>query len=288
MLPKPKLCLLSSISRDLVVQLLVMEIYLLNGRLRNGGHCRSNGTSHLQFRDHSPWEIEPFSTSALTPTPTQPHSKSKRSRPVCSSISASRRATRPMHHSNSSINRKELEQTSNFYFQVDCNARNPETPFTTVTSCCRLFGFDLMSKPASAPVPPDKQQLVSVDSSNFGSTKCQYPNSSSSLNDLKQQTSTRSRTKVQMQGTLVGRAVDLTLSKSYDELISELEKMFEIEGELNPKDTWDIVFTDDESSDEVKKMSSRSLLDDEGAIVNELKVRSEILNRTRRQFTFNY
>lgn len=52
--------------------------------------------------------------------------------------------------------------------------------------------------------------------------------------------------KVQMQGTAVGRAVDLTLLRSYDELISELEKMFEIEGELRTKDKWTIVFTDDE------------------------------------------
>lgn len=49
-----------------------------------------------------------------------------------------------------------------------------------------------------------------------------------------------------MQGTAVGRAVDLTLLNSYDELIKELEKMFEIEGELSTKDKWAIVFTDDE------------------------------------------
>lgn len=95
-----------------------------------------------------------------------------------------------------------------------------------------------------------------------------------------------------MQGTAVGRAVDLTLLRSYDELISELEKMFEIEGELRTKDKWAIVFTDDEGdmmlvgddpwnefckmakklfiypSDEVKKMSSKSLSDDEITIIN--------------------
>ncbi|CAF2093421.1 unnamed protein product [Brassica napus] len=95
-----------------------------------------------------------------------------------------------------------------------------------------------------------------------------------------------------MQGTAVGRAVDLTLLRSYDELIRELEKMFEIEGELRTKDKWAIVFTDDEgdmmlvgddpwdefckmakklfiySSDEVKQMSSKSLLDDECTMVH--------------------
>ncbi|WZZ40704.1 hypothetical protein YC2023_036963 [Brassica napus] len=157
---------------------------------------------------------------------------------------------------------------------------------TSVTSCCRLFGFDLMSKPTTTPSPLGKQ-VISMDSNNSASTKCQDLNS-----HQKQQTSTRSRIKVQMQGTAVGRAVDLTLLRSYDELISELEKLFEIEGELRPKDKWAIVFTDNEgymmlagddpwnefckmakklfiySSDEVKKMSSKSSLDDEGTIIN--------------------
>lgn len=52
--------------------------------------------------------------------------------------------------------------------------------------------------------------------------------------------------KVQMQGVAVGRAVDLAGLKGYDELINELEKMFEIKGELGPRDKWEVVFTDDE------------------------------------------
>ncbi|CAI9759343.1 unnamed protein product [Fraxinus pennsylvanica] len=58
--------------------------------------------------------------------------------------------------------------------------------------------------------------------------------------------STRSRTKVQMQGVAVGRAVDLTALKGYDELISEIEEMFEIKGELWHRHNWEIVFTDEE------------------------------------------
>lgn len=49
-----------------------------------------------------------------------------------------------------------------------------------------------------------------------------------------------------MQGVAVGRAVDLTTLKGYDELISELEEMFEIKGELQSRNKWEIVFTDDE------------------------------------------
>ncbi|KAL2236730.1 UNVERIFIED_CONTAM: Auxin response factor 11 [Sesamum indicum] len=52
--------------------------------------------------------------------------------------------------------------------------------------------------------------------------------------------------KVQMQGVAVGRAVDLTILKGYDDLITELEEMFEIKGELRPRNKWEIVFTDDE------------------------------------------
>lgn len=49
-----------------------------------------------------------------------------------------------------------------------------------------------------------------------------------------------------MQGIAVGRAVDLTVLDGYDELISELELMFEIQGELQRRDKWQVVFTDDE------------------------------------------
>lgn len=58
--------------------------------------------------------------------------------------------------------------------------------------------------------------------------------------------STRSRIKVHMHGVAVGRAVDLMNLRGYDELISELEKMFEIKGELSQRDKWEVVFADDE------------------------------------------
>ncbi|GKC83069.1 auxin response factor 9 [Tanacetum coccineum] len=49
-----------------------------------------------------------------------------------------------------------------------------------------------------------------------------------------------------MKGWAVGRAVDLTVLGGYDELIDELEEMFEIKGQLRPRKEWDIIFTDDE------------------------------------------
>lgn len=50
-----------------------------------------------------------------------------------------------------------------------------------------------------------------------------------------------------MQGVAVGRAVDLTLLKDYDDLIDELEKLFDIRGELRPQNKWAVTFTDDEN-----------------------------------------
>ncbi|WJX49231.1 Auxin response factor 9 [Trifolium repens] len=94
----------------------------------------------------------------------------------------------------------------------------------------------------------------------------------------------RSRTKVQMQGVAVGRAVDLATLNGYDQLIGELEELFDIKGQLQHRNKWEIVFTDDEgdmmlvgddpwpefcnmvrrificSSNDVKKMKSGSKL----------------------------
>ena len=51
-----------------------------------------------------------------------------------------------------------------------------------------------------------------------------------------------------MQGVAVGRAVDLTMLDGYDQLINELEEMFDIKGQLQDRDKWEIVFTDDEGA----------------------------------------
>ncbi|KAF2312803.1 hypothetical protein GH714_040503 [Hevea brasiliensis] len=62
-----------------------------------------------------------------------------------------------------------------------------------------------------------------------------------------QNVSTRSCTKVHKQGIALGRSVDLTKFNNYDELIAELDRLFEFDGELMaPKKNWLIVYTDDE------------------------------------------
>ncbi|GLT39932.1 hypothetical protein SLA2020_140970 [Shorea laevis] len=62
-----------------------------------------------------------------------------------------------------------------------------------------------------------------------------------------QSNSTRSCTKVHKQGIALGRSVDLTKFNNYNELIAELDQLFEFGGELmTPKKNWLIVYTDDE------------------------------------------
>ncbi|XP_061978416.1 auxin response factor 1-like [Populus nigra] len=57
----------------------------------------------------------------------------------------------------------------------------------------------------------------------------------------------RSCTKVHMQGVAVGRAVDLTQFKRYEDLLRKLEEMFDIEGELSGSaKKWQVVYTDNE------------------------------------------
>ncbi|KAK6158415.1 hypothetical protein DH2020_005729 [Rehmannia glutinosa] len=138
----------------------------------------------------------------------------------------------------------------------------------TVVSC-RLFGFDLKSSSQvalcenfplkSVDIPNDAGDVYIPSTLSSGDSE-QKSGVSKEFRDLKQDqlqiptkeiqsrqsNSSRSRTKVQMQGVAVGRAVDLTTLKGYDDLITELEDMFEIKGELRPRNKWEIVFTDDE------------------------------------------
>lgn len=138
---------------------------------------------------------------------------------------------------------------------------------------CRLFGFELKNH-CTSNVPVEKAspvQHISVDSgtteglliSGLSAADSDQKSELSKASKEKKQeqaqvsakeiysrqscsTSTRSRTKVQMQGVAVGRAVDLTILKGYDRLIDELEKMFDIKGQLHPRNKWEIVYTDDE------------------------------------------
>ncbi|KAK1436752.1 hypothetical protein QVD17_02534 [Tagetes erecta] len=59
--------------------------------------------------------------------------------------------------------------------------------------------------------------------------------------------SPRSCTKVHKQGIALGRSLDLTKFNNYDELIAELDELFDFNGELKTcNKTWLVVYTDDE------------------------------------------
>ncbi|XP_038726163.1 auxin response factor 9 [Tripterygium wilfordii] len=143
-----------------------------------------------------------------------------------------------------------------------------------IATSYRLFGFDLVNHSTSSAhvekVPP--AQPVSISSASteghgvsslsaFDSDEKSDISKVSKEKNLEQlhvspkesqnrqtstSTCTRSRTKVQMQGVAVGRAVDLTMLKGYKQLIDELEEMFDMKGQLQPRDKWEIVYTDDE------------------------------------------
>ncbi|XP_055817103.1 auxin response factor 11 isoform X1 [Solanum dulcamara] len=180
-----------------------------------------------------------------------------------------------------------------------------------MSSGCRLFGIDLRNNSNNtstkakemlgpnvtsncadeAPIVPDESGVVkdqNVEHLNPSEEKRQVQLEALPKDAHKQGlTSSRTRTKVhkvQMQGVRVGRAVDLTALSGYDDLISELEKIFDIKGELCPRNKWEVVYTDDEgdmmlvgddpwlefckmvrrifiySSEEVKKMTPRCKL----------------------------
>ncbi|XP_023534393.1 auxin response factor 9-like isoform X2 [Cucurbita pepo subsp. pepo] len=183
----------------------------------------------------------------------------------------------------------------------------------TVASC-RLFGIDL-NHFAKLPAEKASSQPSSMSSDTDGRISTLSLAQSDSKSDnieasierkleplqasLKEtqssSTNTRSRTKVHMHGMAVGRAVDLTILEGYDQLIDELEKMFDVRGQLSARGKWEIVYTDDEgdmmlvgddpweefcnmvrrificSREQVKKMSSGSKqlasIEVEGAVV---------------------
>ncbi|MQL99283.1 hypothetical protein Taro_032004 [Colocasia esculenta] len=141
--------------------------------------------------------------------------------------------------------------------------KKPET-----SSGYRLFGIELVS--SSNTVAPTEKGTTATASVSSATTSEEHAHATTaSAGDSDQQSwlsktskqqkpmpqkdaqsklscSTRSRTKVHMQGLAVGRAVDLTVLQGYEELTSELEQMFEIRGELRDRNKWEVVFTDDE------------------------------------------
>ncbi|XP_023634150.1 auxin response factor 9 [Capsella rubella] len=151
-----------------------------------------------------------------------------------------------------SVSNVSKESTLNDQMISPVEQKKPET-----TATYRLFGIDLMSpiEEKTAPMRPINITTPTMDSnsdpksgiSKVPEEKKQEPAQTSPKEvQSKQNSSTRSRTKVQMQGVPVGRAVDLAALNGYNELIEDLEKLFDIKGELQSRNQWEVVFTDDE------------------------------------------
>ncbi|XP_019450246.1 PREDICTED: auxin response factor 9-like isoform X4 [Lupinus angustifolius] len=190
-----------------------------------------------------------------------------------------------------------------------------------VATSCRLFGIDLIDHTRNSPAI-EKACVHSENISEITNEGCirtlsktdadhnydlskaskerkQEQMQASPKETQSKQICSRSCTKVQMQGIAVGRAVDLTMLDGYDQLIDELEKMFDIKGQLQLRNKWEIVFTDDEGdmmlvgddpwpefcnmvrrificcSQDVKKMSSGNKLPLTSSIEDEIVLSSD-------------
>ncbi|KAL0735236.1 hypothetical protein Bca4012_011446 [Brassica carinata] len=107
--------------------------------------------------------------------------------------------------------------TTGVPFKVDMMGREKggDINMNASTAGCKLFGFSLpVETPASNP----------------------------------QSSSKRICTKVHKQGSLVGRAIDLSRLNGYNDLLTELERLFNMEGLLrDPEKGWRILYTDSEN-----------------------------------------
>lgn len=267
----------------------------------------------------SPWEIEPFVSSASTTTVQPTSAKTKRPRPTSEipdvdttsaasifwdarmsqtdmtqrimnsktsnnatlrnqtegSWISSPRSSYPSHllhdttDDGKSVSAWPVSQPQSSILNIDrmLDQVDKDSKVETATTY-RLFGIDLIDhSKKSAAVEKLSSHAVNgngvtteVSSSTLTSTdtarksdiskasfeRKQEPQQVSPKETQSKQICSRSRTKVQMQGVAVGRAVDLATLNGYDQLIAELEELFDIKGQLQHRNTWEIVFTDDE------------------------------------------
>ncbi|CAH2070674.1 unnamed protein product, partial [Thlaspi arvense] len=125
----------------------------------------------------------------------------------------------------------------------------PTKETVSTTTRYKLFGVDLRAPNISK----DTVGLIDSNGKSEISKICEENKLSQPQdfttpknNENKQIKSHRSRSKVQMQGVAIGRTVDLTVFCGYNELIDELEKLFDLKDELRIPNQWEIIFIDDE------------------------------------------
>ncbi|KAJ8621816.1 hypothetical protein MRB53_030345 [Persea americana] len=187
---------------------------------------------------------------------------------------------------------------------IDSSNNSHPTEETSMTGLFNISDSAMVAAPTQATVyAADSDQLSGLPRASK-EQKLSLQTSPKEVQSKQTCSTTRSRTKVHMQGSAVGRAVDLTMLGGYDELVTELERMFEIHGELCHRKKWQIAFTDDEGDmmlvgddpwlefcrmvkkifiytcEEVKKMNSRIKLHSPANVSGVLSMDSELKSET--------
>lgn len=107
----------------------------------------------------------------------------------------------------------------------------------------RVATSDEVYKPSLEPFLEQSRTIKPSESGASGSVN-EY---SSVTNPVANTVTARSCTKVHKKGCVLGRSVDLSKFDGYEELIDELDKMFEFEGALlNRSKGWKVIYTDHE------------------------------------------
>ncbi|KAF3789811.1 Auxin response factor 24 [Nymphaea thermarum] len=122
--------------------------------------------------------------------------------------------------------------------------------------CCQASDVIKQSRvpsPAAMHLEPDlaSERSKTTKSMDTSGTVCEQKacsrKTSKEMTGRTSGTLTRSCTKVHKQGSALGRSVDLTKFDGYKELILELDRMFEFNGDLaDPSKGWQVVYTDNE------------------------------------------
>ncbi|KAK3119084.1 hypothetical protein QOZ80_9BG0713420 [Eleusine coracana subsp. coracana] len=118
----------------------------------------------------------------------------------------------------------------------------PQTPAVAEWRRIDTSEVDKCSDPPETPKQLDTPKAESVPENHLA-----CPQTSTSAQCKSHGGSTRSCKKVHKQGIALGRSVDLTKFNDYNELISELDEMFDFNGELKSSNKeWMVVYTDNE------------------------------------------
>ncbi|XP_041022554.1 auxin response factor 4-like isoform X3 [Juglans microcarpa x Juglans regia] len=157
-----------------------------------------------------------------------------------------------------------VSTTSNFgskVFRPSESRDENDVPLAQPTGCARLFGVDLLYSHQELPSP---QVATSCELSrprsflptyeSCVSETIQVSESSKSTSGVLQRKQCDNRsfikrncTKVLKYGTALGRSVDLMRFDGYDELVSELDQMFDFKGSLNDGSSrWHVIYTNGE------------------------------------------